>query len=100
MSNKPGGWQGAVFAPCFIRDQGLLCLAQRTEETMKKGRTHNKAVLKKYFPVYLMAFPGLLYLFINNYMPLPGLVFAFKKYNAKKGIWGSSWVGLKNFKCL
>ena len=100
MSNKPGGWQGAVFAPCFIRDQGLLCLAQRTEETMKKGRTHNKAVLKKYFPVYLMAFPGLLYLFINNYMPLPGLVLAFKKYNAKKGIWGSSWVGLKNFKFL
>ena len=49
MSNKPGGWQGAVFAPCFIRDQGLLCLAQRTEETMKKGRTHNKAVLKKVF---------------------------------------------------
>ena len=100
MSNKPGGWQGAVFAPCFIRDQGLLCLAQRTEETMKKGCTHNKAVLKKYFPVYLMAFPGLLYLFINNYMPLPGLVLAFKKYNAKKGIWGSSWVGLKNFKFL
>lgn len=59
---------------------------------MKKGRTHNKAVLKKYFPVYLMAFPGLLYLFINNYMPLPGLVLAFKKYNAKKGIWGQ--VGL------
>ena len=67
---------------------------------MKKGRTYNKAVLKKYFPVYLMAFPGLLYLFINNYMPLPGLVLAFKKYNAKKGIWGSSWVGLKNFKFL
>ena len=67
---------------------------------MKKGCTHNKAVLKKYFPVYLMAFPGLLYLFINNYMPLPGLVLAFKKYNAKKGIWGSSWVGLKNFKFL
>ena len=33
---------------------------------MKKGCTHNKAVLKKYFPVYLMAFPGLLYLFINK----------------------------------
>ena len=56
--------------------------------------------LKKYFPVYLMAFPGLLYLFINNYMPLPGLVLAFKNYNVRKGIFGSDWVGFKNFKFL
>jgi putative aldouronate transport system permease protein len=47
-----------------------------------------------------MALPGLIYLFINNYMPLPGLVLAFKKYNAKKGIFGSDFVGLKNFKYL
>lgn len=47
-----------------------------------------------------MALPGLVYLFINNYMPLPGLVLAFKKYNAKKGIFGSDFVGLKNFKYL
>ena len=47
-----------------------------------------------------MALPGLLYLFINNYMPLPGLVLAFKKYNAKKGIFGSANVGFKNFKYL
>lgn len=47
-----------------------------------------------------MALPGLIYLFINNFMPLPGLVLAFKKYNAKKGIFGSPFVGLKNFKYL
>ncbi len=47
-----------------------------------------------------MALPGLIYLFINNYMPLPGLVLAFKKYNAKKGIFGSDFVGFKNFKYL
>ena len=44
--------------------------------------------------------PGLIYLFINNYMPLPGLVIAFKQYNAGKGIYGSPWVGLKNFEYL
>lgn len=33
-------------------------------------------------------------------MPLPGLVLAFKKYNAKKGIFGSANVGFKNFKYL
>ena len=63
-------------------------------------KTKKKSKVRRYLPFYLMALPGLVYLFINNYMPLPGLVLAFKKYNAKKGIWGSSWVGLKNFKFL
>lgn len=54
----------------------------------------------RFLPIYIMALPGLLYLFVNNYMPLPGLVLAFKKYNAKKGIWGSDFVGFKNFKYL
>lgn len=56
--------------------------------------------IMRYLPVYLMMLPGLIYLFINNYMPLPGLVVAFKQYNAKKGIYGSDWVGLKNFEYL
>jgi len=59
-----------------------------------------KKKFSRYIPIYLMALPGLVYLFINNYMPLPGLVLAFKKYSAKKGIFGSKFVGLKNFKYL
>lgn len=55
---------------------------------------------KKFLPIYLMALPGFLYLFINNYMPLPGLVLAFKSYSARLGIWGSHWAGLENFKYL
>ncbi|MGN6711984.1 ABC transporter permease [Anaerocolumna jejuensis] len=47
-----------------------------------------------------MMLPGFLYLFINNYMPLPGLVIAFKQYNARKGIFGSNWIGFKNFEYL
>ncbi len=56
--------------------------------------------IKRYIPIYLMALPGLIYLFINNYMPLPGLVLAFKNYSARKGIFGSDWAGFKNFKYL
>jgi putative aldouronate transport system permease protein len=47
-----------------------------------------------------MMLPGLAYLFINNYMPLPGLVIAFKQYNARNGIFGSKWIGFKNFEYL
>ncbi len=55
---------------------------------------------KRFIPIYLVMLPGLIYLFINNYMPLPGLVVAFKQYNAVKGIYGSPWVGFQNFKYL
>lgn len=55
---------------------------------------------KKYLPIYLLALPGLAYLFINNYMPLPGLVLAFKSYRVTDGIWGSAWAGLSNFQYL
>ena len=55
---------------------------------------------KRYIPIYCLMLPGLLYLFINNYMPLPGLSVAFKQYNAGKGIYTSPWIGLKNFTYL
>ena len=55
---------------------------------------------KQFLPVYLMMLPGLLYLFINNYMPMAGLVVAFKQVNFSAGIWKSPWAGLKNFEFL
>lgn len=64
----------------------------REKVTLKK--------IKKYIPLYVMMLPGLAYLIINNYMPMPGLVIAFKNYSAKKGIYGSPWCGLANFKYL
>ena len=54
----------------------------------------------KWVPLYALAVPGLAYFFINNYLPMEGLVIAFKSYTAKAGIWGSPWIGLKNFEFL
>ena len=65
---------------------------------MSKKKTGK--MIKKCLPLYFMALPGILYLIINNYMPLPGLVLAFKKYNVRKGIFGSDWAGFSNFKYL
>ena len=47
-----------------------------------------------------MLLPGLLYLLINNYIPMAGIVIAFKKINFAKGIFASPWAGLENFKFL
>lgn len=55
---------------------------------------------KRYLPIYGLALPGLIYLFCNNYLPMFGIVIAFKKLNFSKGIWASEWCGLDNFKFL
>jgi putative aldouronate transport system permease protein len=56
--------------------------------------------LKKFLPLYLMMVPGLIYLMINNYMPMTGIVLAFKKYDMRKGMYLSPNIGLKNFEFL
>ena len=56
--------------------------------------------IKKFLPIYVLALPGLVYLLINYYVPMAGLVVAFKNYSSKKGIWGSDWAGLKVYKYL
>lgn len=47
-----------------------------------------------------MMLPGMAYLIVNNYIPMAGIVVAFKKYNVNDGIFGSPWAGLANFKFL
>lgn len=67
----------------------------RTNMTVRK-----RAKWRKYLPLTLMTLPGLLYLLVNNYLPMFGLVIAFKDINISKGILGSDWVGFKNFEYL
>lgn len=56
--------------------------------------------LRLFLPLYLMAVPGTVYLIINNYIPMTGIVVAFKKYNVRDGLYGSPWNGLDNFQYL
>ncbi|MBQ8087586.1 MAG: sugar ABC transporter permease [Clostridia bacterium] len=47
-----------------------------------------------------MMLPGVIYLIINNYIPMAGLIIAFKDLNFRKGILGSVWIGFANFRYL
>lgn len=47
--------------------------------------------------LYLMILPVLIFYFLFHYKPMYGAIMAFQNYNPVKGIWGSPWVGLKNF---
>ena len=48
----------------------------------------------------LMSMPGILLLFIFAYIPMFGIIIAFKEYRFDQGIFGSKWIGLYNFKFL
>lgn len=52
----------------------------------------------KFWPLYVMLIPCVVYYILICYVPIAGNVLAFKDYSFKKGIWGSDWVGLRYFK--
>jgi len=47
--------------------------------------------------LYVMIAPAVILIFIFNYIPMAGAQITFRDYNPIGGIWGSAWVGLKNF---
>lgn len=77
-------------------------MAAKNNETpaIQVNKRKKKTVFLQWAPVYLMMLPGLLYLIINNYIPMAGLIIAFKKVNFTTGIFKSPWVGLQNFEFL
>lgn len=54
----------------------------------------------KHKSLLLMAMPAVLIMILFNYVPMFGLILAFKDFNFAKGIWGSDWCGLDNFRYL
>lgn len=60
-------------------------------------KKHIVSNLKKYKSLYLMTVPAIVYYIIFKFIPLGGIVIAFQDYNIFKGIFGSDFVGFKNF---
>lgn len=69
------------------------------EKILKKA-SHNFTNKVMAVELLVMMIPGVVYLFINNYIPISGLVIAFKRFNYQQDIWGSDWAGLSNFTYL
>ena len=66
-------------------------------KTRKKSRWF---YFKKNLPLTMMALPGIILMILFKYLPLSGIVLAFKQYNIRDGIFGSAWNGLKHFEYL
>lgn len=73
---------------------------QAGKNIRQQRREWNRRQMRQNWDVYLMALPGLIFLIIFAYVPMYGILIAFKDYNVMKGILGSAWVGLENFERL
>jgi len=85
-------------------------VATKTDEIRKNNKALRFRIRDKIFgsersfkttiSLTLMALPGIVVLFVFAYLPMFGLIIAFKDYRFADGILGSQWVGLQNFKFL
>ncbi|WP_420488766.1 ABC transporter permease [Paenibacillus caui] len=67
---------------------------------LKRNKSSAFKHLIKHRVLLLMLLPGVVFLLVNNYLPMFGIVIAFKNINYTDGILGSPWVGFTNFNFL
>jgi len=80
----------------------LLYKAVRMMEYKRPG-SHNSTAFQYIWRnryLYILLLPCVIYFIIFNYVPMYGLILAFKDFKFSRGIFGSAWVGLENFKYL
>jgi putative aldouronate transport system permease protein len=65
--------------------------------TKQKKREDVKKKLFASRQLYLFVLPAFLVIFIFSYIPMYGVIIAFKDYVPTLGVWGSPWVGMKHF---
>jgi putative aldouronate transport system permease protein len=67
-----------------------MVVFRKNENIKKKGN----------FQLFTLALPGMLVIFMFCYLPMAGLLLAFKDFNIRDGFFKSPWVGLRNFAFL
>lgn len=68
-----------------------------TKEINAKNNKTLISQMKKYYPFYLFLIPALVIVILFSYVPMYGIIIAFKDFKMARGILGSEWVGLAHF---
>lgn len=104
MTGQQDLYQDQIWSCCSYNNEGEISVTNPIDSTssvkmLHRGKEYDMKKVKwnRYIPLYLMMLPGLAYLIVNNYMPMPGLILAFKKYNYGLGIWKSPFNHFENF---
>lgn len=71
---------------------------KKNQNSVPLRRNLTKGKIQENGALLLLALPALIYFIIWHYVPMFGLVLAFKDYTYSAGIFGSEWVGFDNFK--
>lgn len=66
----------------------------------KAARRISSRIWKANIPLMLLFIPGALFYILFKYVPMGGLIIAFKDYNFADGVFHSPWVGLGNFETI
>lgn len=76
-------------------NNGTIALDGVKPKTKSKGDFFKK--LNQYKYLYLLMLPGVLYFIVFKYVPMWGVLIAFKNYQPFSGFWASEWVGFQHF---
>ena len=93
---------GTVFNEKAIASNWEVSMSKNTNSSSTQV-VRKRGVLEtlwRYRVLELMCLPAVVFFFLFSYMPMPGIWVAFVKYNYRDGIFGSKFVGLKNFQFL
>ena len=77
----------------FDKGMSLLKKEKMTLRQAAKSVWQNKSI-------YLMMIPGIVWAIVFCYIPIYGIIIAFKDYSPGLGFWGSPWVGFKHFEAF
>lgn len=70
---------------------------KRGSDAAARGRRTLGTQLRRNWQYYLLLLPAFVYVLIFCYGPMYGLQIAFKNYKMSLGVWGSPWIGIRNF---
>lgn len=71
---------------------------QNLAHTRARKRAGFSTYFKKNYSLYVLLIPALVYYLVFKYVPMYGVVVAFKDYNIFQGVLASPWAGLDNFR--
>lgn len=71
-----------------------------TSETTRRSTGLRAFYRRKNRALFLMFAPAIAFFVLFRYVPMAGLMISFQDYNLRAGMWGSEWVGLRNFRLL
>ena len=102
IGKKDGDFIRYGLAPAITSGAGFVLLAGTliaffTLPSLKAASTPVIHDLRRDKYLYLLILPGILVVFVFSYMPMYGIILAFKDYKIKSGIMFSPWCGMENF---